>query len=968
MARTSTPARLILGNLAIFVALLIAFFVNSAPVLTQSSYTQETNTQLLSTDEHYRVVAAGYEHSCAVRNDGTARCWGRSDHGQTDVPPEVFESITAGNRHTCGRKTDGGVVCWGDNKFGQATAPEELFISIGAGHDFTCGLTSSHAVVCWGDGELGRLQTPAGTFSSLTVGSYHACAANATAPIVCWGAVYPSAANLPSEPMRSMASGGFFTCGAPAAETVFCWGTGHAHLSGSQIPESKTGPFRSLTSGGTHVCGIHLAGFVECWGGSSLFGQTNVPDQEFRALAAGENHTCGITDGGSLQCWGSNTYGQSSPPPVGPLPRTKASGTFDNLNENRKGVYVVERHGPAVIATFDSSGTPVKHLSLQEPATLFVLPDDFRPAMDIEWEVEGWHVLAEGATGTQQAEPKRLHLKVSTDGKVSYADDELGEDVKFLRYAVRMAWPHHAAEPNVCGRSPEVKQAILSALAPDENSEPDCTNVSWQQLSTIETLGGVAEEGAVFISAHNTHDMAGLQNLREAYLSSDTALPAKLFSTAPRLRTLHVVGGPLYRSSLIGDSSETYSFLPADLLSYTPDLNTLMLGVHNLSYLPQEFADRMAAMEKLEISFNRGLRAAQLKVNLPNDFLGYTPNLTALSLSSGRLDVLTPRLLAHAPKLLDLRLEVGYSDPEFIPQLRAIWLLNVNAAGPFKEIASGGIFSLYDSYHFCGIRVNGALQCWDGHALLVPVRGKCSFNRQKISCGKAELGIYTPQLLKGAHVVDVQIRWRNACSLHSFWKLDCWDTITRKRQATPNTLFRAVSPGWDHICGLGIASELICWGDNSVGKSAPPTGAFQAVASGFDHVCALDFQGVVTCWGSNQEGQLQVPDGLYRSIASGKGFTCGIHIDGNIQCWGSQYDGHLEPPLGDFSMLSAGDHFVCAVDSNVNTTCWGAHWRGNPGFFIPPQLEFVKLSAEGAYPCGLTAAGVLHCWGHPGLG
>ena len=74
-------------------------------------------------------------------------------------------------------------------------------------------------------------------------------------------------------------------------------------------------------------------------------------------------------------------------------------------------------------------------------------------------------------------------------------------------------------------------------------------------------------------------------------------------------------------------------------------------------------------------------------------------------------------------------------------------------------------------------------------------------------------------------------------------KLDCWDTITRKRQVTPNALFRAVSPGWDHICGLGIASELICWGDNLVGKSVPPTGTFQSVASGFDHVCALDFSG-----------------------------------------------------------------------------------------------------------------------------
>ena len=81
MARTITPARLILGNLAVFAVLLIAFYGMSAPVLAESTHTQEENTQLLFTGESYRAVAAGYENSCAVRNDGGARCWGRNDHG-----------------------------------------------------------------------------------------------------------------------------------------------------------------------------------------------------------------------------------------------------------------------------------------------------------------------------------------------------------------------------------------------------------------------------------------------------------------------------------------------------------------------------------------------------------------------------------------------------------------------------------------------------------------------------------------------------------------------------------------------------------------------------------------------------------------------------------------------------------------------------------------------------------------------
>ena len=72
-------------------------------------------------------------HTCAVRNDGTVRCWGNNGSGQlgdtsfTDRPTPVAVgglttavAVSAGSTcHTCALLADGTVRCWGDNDYGQ---------------------------------------------------------------------------------------------------------------------------------------------------------------------------------------------------------------------------------------------------------------------------------------------------------------------------------------------------------------------------------------------------------------------------------------------------------------------------------------------------------------------------------------------------------------------------------------------------------------------------------------------------------------------------------------------------------------------------------------------------------------------------------------------------------------------------------------------------------------------------------
>lgn len=72
-----------------------------------------------------RKLAAGVRYTCALRNDGTVRCWGQAPTQSGSRQPmqvtglsNVVE-ISAGYDHACARMSDGSVSCWGDHSDGQ---------------------------------------------------------------------------------------------------------------------------------------------------------------------------------------------------------------------------------------------------------------------------------------------------------------------------------------------------------------------------------------------------------------------------------------------------------------------------------------------------------------------------------------------------------------------------------------------------------------------------------------------------------------------------------------------------------------------------------------------------------------------------------------------------------------------------------------------------------------------------------
>ena len=231
-------------------------------------------------------VSAGGNHACGLAPGGAAWCWGQdsvrqlgNDDGTragvnstTPIPVgggQLFTAITAGRTHTCGLRADGAAFCWGDNRSGQLGVASQdtidretavtggiAFTSLSAGGFHTCGLTAAGTAYCWGNDAQGQLGRGVGSGTSST-------------PVPVVGGLS----------FRSISAGRAATCGITVGGAAYCWGSNAYGLLGggaaggmSTVPQAVAGgrtDYSVVTVGVRHACAVAQTG-AYCWGSNIL--------------------------------------------------------------------------------------------------------------------------------------------------------------------------------------------------------------------------------------------------------------------------------------------------------------------------------------------------------------------------------------------------------------------------------------------------------------------------------------------------------------------------------------------------------------------------------------------------------------------------------------------------------------------------------------------------------------------------
>src|SRR5665213_3656231 len=121
------------------------------------------------------AIAAGGNHSMALKGDGTVVVWGDNTYGQTNVPGAYSQtngsagmhhvvSIAAGGAHCLALNSDGTVAAWGWNSDGQINVPPGLsnVKALAGCANSSLALKNDGTLVAWGGNNQGQLNIPPG--------------------------------------------------------------------------------------------------------------------------------------------------------------------------------------------------------------------------------------------------------------------------------------------------------------------------------------------------------------------------------------------------------------------------------------------------------------------------------------------------------------------------------------------------------------------------------------------------------------------------------------------------------------------------------------------------------------------------------------------------------------------------------------------------------------------------------------
>ncbi|MEL0190435.1 MAG: hypothetical protein VW878_06390, partial [Candidatus Poseidoniales archaeon] len=298
-------------------------------------------------------IDLGVDHSCVIGALNQMKCWGSGEDGKTghentanygDDEKEMgqylmftdvgegltFTEVGSGGDHTCALINDGSVRCWGRNDLLGSDSGEEGSGARGDGYQEM----GSNIPPVLGFGPDSA--TPEWNATSISVGSAHSCS------IV---------NNTTNDELRCWGDGSDGRLGMGSTDTIGDSGSESMEV---DLPLRGGLGISQVSAGHSHTCLLWVDGEVACWGSNTYgelgIGNTNsIGDQAGEMgdnldfvdlpsgrtavqISAGEHSTCAVLDNGGLVCWGwgdSGRLGTETTANVG----DGANEMGDSLNE-----------------------------------------------------------------------------------------------------------------------------------------------------------------------------------------------------------------------------------------------------------------------------------------------------------------------------------------------------------------------------------------------------------------------------------------------------------------------------------------------------------------------------------------------------------------------------------------------------------------------------------------------------------
>ena len=297
------------------------------------------------------ALAAGAEHTCALRAGGTVVCWGSNEVGQIGVdgggiawtPREVSGvtdavQIAGAAGVTCARRKGGAVRCWGAVRKAFPLSSKDDVAGVAGAREIAVG--PDKLTVLLGDGSVVqkslRDDSPARRVEGVppavqvSAGYRHACALLPNHDVRCWGRngmgeLGDGTTRASDRPVRvvDLADAGRIgtsqrgNCAWRANGNVSCWGNLGA---GRPFTEPFTLPLVSGLLGAAGgigmACAVFANGTVDCVKRGAVGPDRSRVGRVQNAVqvVAGYHHFCALERSGRVLCWGSDERGQLGDP------------------------------------------------------------------------------------------------------------------------------------------------------------------------------------------------------------------------------------------------------------------------------------------------------------------------------------------------------------------------------------------------------------------------------------------------------------------------------------------------------------------------------------------------------------------------------------------------------------------------------------------------------------------------------